>query len=102
MRLIRKRIDTDDLLRYAVLALVVIIGSSLLTWDSVLSCVRGIMTVRQMEGQIHEFSNQIKNKKIELNCFKDDFYVENLARRELGLTRPNEIEYRFTETTEGP
>lgn len=88
--------------RYVVVALAVIIGSSFLAWDSVLRCVRGVITVKHLENQIREISGQANDKKNELDRFKDDFCVENMARQELGLARPNETEYRFTKTTEGP
>ena len=54
--------------------------------------------LKRLEAEIEQLQEQNRLLKKELALSKHDLpYLERIARRELGLIQPGEIEYRFIE-----
>ena len=67
------------------------------------SLLHGAGQLRQLRGERQEFGEQTvqllkQNRALRDEAARlkqDDLYLESLARRELGLVRPNEVVYHF-------
>ena len=61
--------------------------------------VRGYLAqrreIRRLEGQLAEARRRATEQDSRLVRSASDAYIETSARRELGLLRPGEIEFRF-------
>ncbi|HOW27191.1 MAG TPA: septum formation initiator family protein [Elusimicrobiota bacterium] len=57
---------------------------------------------RAVQKEIFERSERMTGKKRRISRLEtNSFYSENEARRQLGLVRPGEIEFRFVERSDG-
>ena len=67
------------------------------------SLLHGAGQLRQLRGERQQFGEQTvlllkQNRALRDEAARlkqDDLYLESLARRELGLVRPNEVVYHF-------
>ncbi len=60
------------------------------------SVVKNYIRINRMKRDLVKLKEE--NEKIKQQLYivqEDSFYVEEIARRELGLLKPGEIEYRF-------
>ncbi len=58
--------------------------------------VIGYIRVNKMKKELVKLEEENERLKQQLNIVKEDpFYIEEIARKELGLLKPGEIEYRF-------
>ena len=58
--------------------------------------IMGYIQVNKMKKELVELEEENERLKQQLNIVKKDpFYIEEIARKELGLLKPGEIEYRF-------
>ncbi len=58
--------------------------------------IANYMEFRKLKKEEIHLINENKKLQSKLRKIKDPSFIEYKARMELGLTRPDEIEYRFT------
>ncbi len=58
--------------------------------------VTGYIRINKMKRELVNLEEENERLKQQLDIVKEDpFYIEEIARKELGLLKPGEIEYRF-------
>ena len=58
--------------------------------------VTGYFRMNKMKREVVNLEEENERLKQQIDLVKEDpFYIEEIARKELGLLKPGEIEYRF-------
>jgi cell division protein FtsB len=82
--------------KYIIIASIIIVCGALLSYQPYSELKRFRKEITELEKEITRLEDANENLRSKIKAIKEDpFYIEKIARDDLGLTKPGEIIYHI-------